>query len=214
MTFSPFGPKRLSDIDASDLQALIDNEVVEGLFVEYKSEWTPHKVARAVASFANSPGGGWLIIGIEAAGLLPKAIAALDDNGELEERVVQTVRSSITPVPSFAPRAVETEPGKAGLVVHVPEGTQPPYILVRTGQVLVRTATSSEPVGINDREALDRLFARGERGSIWARKFADGLRASAQDDWFAGVWTIPAVDEGLAAIPAIFYRSFKQFWMR
>jgi hypothetical protein len=31
-------------------------------------------------------------------------------------------------------------------------------ILVRTGQVLVRTPTSSEPVGISDRDALDRLF--------------------------------------------------------
>jgi Schlafen, AlbA_2 len=208
--FRPFGEKHISEIQPQDLQALITEEVPEGLFVEYKSEWASHKVARAVASFANSPGGGWLIVGIEAAGLLPKAIAPLDDNGDLEERVVQTVRSSVTPVPPFAPRAVETEPGKAGLVVHVPEGTQPPYILVRTGQVLVRTATSSEPVGINDREALDRLFARGERGSIWARKFADGLRASARDDWSAVVWTVPAVDDGLAAIPAIFYRSFAQ----
>lgn len=76
--------------------------------------------------------------------------------------------------------------------------------------MLVRTPTSSEPAGIHDREALDRLFARGERGRIWAKKQADHLRASARDTWTAIVWTVPAVDEGLAAIPAIFIPSFAQ----
>jgi hypothetical protein len=206
--FRPFGEKHLSEIQPQDLQALITDEVPEGLFVEYKSEWASHKVARAVASFANSPGGGWVIIGMTAEGLLPQKLISLENTGDLEERVVHTVRSSITPVPAFSPWAVETEPGKAALVVQVPEGIQPPYILVRTGQVLVRTPTSSEPVGINDREALDRLFARGERGRIWAKRQADQLRASARDSQTARVWTIPAVDEGLAALPGIFAPSF------
>lgn len=210
MTFAPFGPKHLSGIDVGDLKALIQNEIPEGLFVEYKSEWAPHKAARAVASFANSPGGGWLIVGMKAEGLLPKEIAALGDTGDLEERVVQTVRSSVAPVPAFSPRAVETENGKACLVVNVPEGTQPPYILVRTGQVLVRTPTSSEPVGIHDRDSLDRLFAMGERGRIWAREQAEALRGTAYDTVGARLVTIPAVDRGLAAIPAIFAPSFVQ----
>lgn len=208
--FRPFGLKHLSEIDRTDLEALITNEVREGLFVEYKSEWASHKVARAVASFANSPGGGWLIVGMRAEGLLPKELVSLENTDDLEERVVQTIRSSVAPVPGFSPWAVETEPGKAALVVHVPEGTQPPYILVRTGQVLVRTPTSSEPVGINDREALDRLFAMGERGRIWAKRQAGHLRDSARDSQTARVWTVPAVDEGLAALPAIFVPSFAQ----
>jgi hypothetical protein len=147
---------------------------------------------------------------MKANGLLPEELVGLETTGDLEERVVQTVRSSVAPVPSFSARAVETESGRAGLVVHVPEGTQPPYILIRTGQVLVRTPTSSEPAGINDREALDRLFARGERGRAWAKKVTNQLRDSVRDSWTAQVWTVPAVDEGIAAMPAIFTSSFIQ----
>jgi hypothetical protein len=69
--FQPFGAKHLSEIDQADLQALIGDQVPEGLFVEYKRDWSSKKVARAVASFANSQGGGWLIIGVEANKLLP-----------------------------------------------------------------------------------------------------------------------------------------------
>jgi hypothetical protein len=205
--FQPFGAKHLSEIDQADLQALIDDQVPEGLFVEYKRDWSSRKVARAVASFANSQGGGWLIVGVEANKLLPTKIVALQDTGDLEERVVHTIRSSVAPVPTFVPRAVQINPGMACIVVQVLEGTQPPYILIRTGQVLIRTATSSEPVNVHDREAL---FALGERGRIWAREQAEALRGTAYDTVGARLVTIPAVDRGLAAIPAIFAPSFVQ----
>jgi len=121
--FKPFGEKHLSEIDRKDIEALINDQVPEGLLVEYKRDWTSTKVARAVASFANSQGGGWLIVGMEAAKLLPTKIAALQDTGDLEERVVQTIRSSVAPVPALTLRAVQIDPGTACLVVHVPEGT-------------------------------------------------------------------------------------------
>jgi hypothetical protein len=94
--FQPFGAKHLSEIDRSDLDALINNQVPEGLFVEYKGEWVSTKVARAVASFANSQGGGWLIVGMDADKLFPTNLAGLQDAGDLEERVVSTIRSSIS----------------------------------------------------------------------------------------------------------------------
>jgi len=206
--FQPFGAKHLSEIDQADLQALIDDQVPEGLFVEYKRDWSSRKVARAVASFANSQGGGWLIVGVEANKLLPTKIVALQDTGDLEERVVHTIRSSVAPVPTFVPRAVQINPGMACIVVQVLEGTQPPYILIRTGQVLIRTATSSEPVNVHDREAL---FALGERGRIWAREQAEALRGTAYDTVGARLVTIPAVDRGLAAILRSSHRpSFRQ----
>jgi predicted HTH transcriptional regulator len=123
--FPPFGDKALDELEAGDLDRLISEPVEEGLFVEYKSAWTPAKVARAVASFANSPGGGTLIVGVEADGLIPVKLVPLANDGQLEERVVQTIRSSVAPVPSFRPRAVPVG-DKACIVVEVPEGTQPP----------------------------------------------------------------------------------------
>jgi hypothetical protein len=42
--------------------------------------------------------------------------------------------------------------GKACIVVEVPAGLQPPYIFSPSGQVLIRTQTSSEPINLHDRE--------------------------------------------------------------
>jgi hypothetical protein len=155
MIYRPFAPKALGDIDATDLARLISDQIPEGLFVEYKRDWTPRGAARSIASFANNTGGGTLIIGVEANKLLPIGLVGLQNAGDLEERVVSTVRTSIAPVPSFTPRAVDLGANTVCLVVEIPEGLQPPYILVRTGQILIRTPTSSEPVGIADRDALD-----------------------------------------------------------
>lgn len=208
MIFPPFAPKSLGDLDLDDLRRLIDDEIPEGPFIEYKSEWTSPKIARSVASFANNSGGGTLIIGIEADKLLPRRITGIENDGTLEERVVQVIRSSIAPVPSFAPRAVDIGGGRACLVVEVPEGTQPPYILVQTGRVLIRTPTSSEPIGIHDRDALDRLFLRGDRGRRWAREQAAALSPESSDAIGGWLWTVPAVEDGLACDATIFRESF------
>jgi hypothetical protein len=101
---------------------------------------------------------------MEAQGPKPTRLVGINDDGGLAERVVNTIRTSVAPVPGYWPRVVDLGGGKAAIIVEVPQGTQTPYILIRTGQILVRTPASSEPVGIHDREALDRLFARGERG--------------------------------------------------
>jgi predicted HTH transcriptional regulator len=65
VTFNPFD-KLFKDVVAADLQKLLT--VTEGLFVEYKGfEPTPLKVAKSVASFANSHG-GVLFLGVQADG--------------------------------------------------------------------------------------------------------------------------------------------------
>lgn len=62
--------KKLEDITTSDLQALIDNKVIEGKTIEYKREMPNNsdpakkEFLADVTSFANSSGGD-LIFGIE-----------------------------------------------------------------------------------------------------------------------------------------------------
>ena len=64
--YDPFGGKPLSKLGSDDLQGLVDREVKEGWFVEYKRDWPgAAKVSRAIAALANSKG-GWLFLGIEA----------------------------------------------------------------------------------------------------------------------------------------------------
>lgn len=207
MRYKPFGQKPLGDVGVPDLQELISRRVSEGLFVEYKSEWAPHKIARAVASFANSPGGGTLIVGVTADKLYPVDVQGVEHSGDLEERSVQTIRDSVAPTPAFIPVAVHLGNGRACLIIEVPEGTQPPYIVLRTGAVLERTATSSTPVPLQNRDTLDRLFERGRRGELWAHKEAQE-RIQSIEYGSASIWTIPAVEGGLGPLSRIFRESF------
>jgi predicted HTH transcriptional regulator len=62
--YNPFD-KRIEDLTFNDLKKLIDNEVTEGFYVEFKSDFQqPQKIAKSIASFANTYG-GWYLIGVE-----------------------------------------------------------------------------------------------------------------------------------------------------
>ena len=64
MRWTPFS-KPLGDLDPVDIEAVVEHEHEEGVFLEFKGPWTPKGVARTVASFANMPDGGTLIVGIQ-----------------------------------------------------------------------------------------------------------------------------------------------------
>lgn len=198
----------LNHVTREHLEALVEREVPEGLHVEYKRDWTSKGTARAAAAFANTQGGGTLIFGIEADGLMPGAVVGVEDSGDLEERVVGTIRDSVAPTPAFTPRAVDVGDGRACIVVEIPEGLEPPYILLRTGQVLERSQTGSEPVPIHNRDALDRLYARGERGLEWAASQHRPVMFAVNERQRLVCWTIPAVDGGLGRNSMIFKESF------
>jgi hypothetical protein len=61
---NPFDKPLGHRLDAGDLQQLVAREVSEGFYVEYTRELpAPGKIARSLASFANTYG-GWDIVGV------------------------------------------------------------------------------------------------------------------------------------------------------
>lgn len=209
LRYSPFGGKALDKVAADDIREVVVNEIREGVFVEYKSDWSPEKVARAVASFANNDGGGTVVVGVASKGLLPVDASGFQVAGDAAEMAVQAIRSNVDPVPDFRVHAVEMGSGKVALVIEVPEGTDPPYIYVKKGQVLVRTPTSSEPILENDRSHLDRLFSRGQRGREWAAQKAVALPLYKEPALIdINLWTIPTSAGGLGVNDIIFRESF------
>jgi hypothetical protein len=198
----------MSQIEESHIASLLgpDEPVPEGLFVEYKRDWEPKKVARAAASFANSDGGGTVVVGIEAEKLRPIRVVGVEDDGGLEERVTNAIRSNVAPIPSFRSRAVPIREDRACVVVEVPSGLQPPYIFIPSGTVLVRTPTSSEPIKATDRETIDRLYRAGTRGEEWGHGIAsrDPESASAVS---AEIVVVPNVAGGLDGHSLVFKES-------
>jgi hypothetical protein len=144
--------------------------------------------------------------------LLPTEVVGIENQGDLEERAVHTIRSGVAPTPSVKVASVDVRDGKACLIVQMPKGLEPPYVLLRTGQLLERTATSSDPVPVHNRASLDRLYAKGRRGIKWALTRADTIpTAFAENERSRLVcWTIPAVDGGLGQHSLIFRKSFFQ----
>jgi hypothetical protein len=197
--FDPFDGRPLDSLTLGDLDRLCKEEIKEGQWVEYKSQWTSSKVARASASFANSDGGGTVVVGIEAVELLPTKVVGVQFRGELETAAVTTIRQLVDPVPDFEVGSVQMSDGKVCLVLSVHPGGDPPYVM-SDGAILVRTPANSEPVTAKDRESIDRLFARGRRGEDWARQTRDHLMSgwvgfAGTPDWFgSGRSHAPSVD--------------------
>jgi hypothetical protein len=200
----------IGQINADELVKLCDPDepVLEGLFIEYKRDWTSKKVARAAAAFANSDGGGSIVVGIEANELRPVRIVGIEDAGGLDERVANAIRSQVAPIPSFRSQSVDIGDGKACIVIEVPAGLQPPYIFRPSGQVLIRTQISSEAIPLHDRETLDRLYRAGARGEEWGRgRAADYVAGLGYDRRFPEIVVFPNVGGGLDGHSRVFKKS-------
>ncbi len=184
----PFGKSPGDPWTPEDLQAAVDNGVPEGWVVEFKreppAEGRSKKIARSIASFANTYG-GWYIVGIraeqraedggrvlsvasEVTGFDPAAT-----NGDPVELVRNAVRDHIDPLPLFFPHPVDLGNGRIALAVYVPGEQETPF-LSSNGQIYRRIADASEPV--NDRYTLDRLIDRGRELRSRFAEFAQEKR--------------------------------------
>ena len=91
----------LGNLTQGDIHRLIADGIPEGLFVEYKRVFDKKQTVRTVAAFANSRGGGTLMIGIEEKDRIPIKADGISKTIGLDEQIVQTLRSNIAPVPDF-----------------------------------------------------------------------------------------------------------------
>jgi hypothetical protein len=209
LAYSPF-ERPLEELTGDDIQSLIDRQIPEGPFVEYKLTFDKTQTPRSTSAFANSYGGGTLILGVKEESRLPVDKPGIAKSKGLDEQIAQNVNSNIHPRPAFAMQVVELAAGTVCVVIEVPEGGQPPYIFTPKGQVLRRTQVGSEP--IKDRTELDRLFLRGRRGQQWAqRRVAELLEPVNFARKQVAVWTVPAVEDGLGVNALIFKPSFFEF---
>jgi hypothetical protein len=209
IAYRPFA-KELQDLTTSDLSEITGRPIPESHFVEYKSQFEKPALIKAVAAFANSDGGGTVLLGVEEHNLVPTAVPGIDITSSLPEQIAQTITSNITPVPDFRLALVPaTDPNKVVAIIEVFPGTYPPYMLTSNGLIYVRGEVGSEPVSLRDRAALDRLFHQAERGAVWARGQLERLLNRSGNKREAFIWTVPTVEEGLQEHETIFRESLQ-----
>jgi Putative DNA-binding domain len=185
MGFNPF-EKRIEELVQDDLQKLIEKEVSEGYFVEYKSDIpTAAKIAKSIASFANTYG-GWLIVGVSTNDdNVPCEIGGIDRaiHGDPLSKIRDAIKAHVDPVPVFWIRSIDRDDGRVVLIVHVPDAQEMPFIH-SDGRVYRRVHDASGPVPETDRYALDRIVDQGRRSVEKFKEFCRDERkfSESEDD--------------------------------
>ena len=128
--------KKLAEITAADLDALVTNKVTEGKHADFKrdmignSDNDKKEFLKDVSSFANAAGGD-LFIGVdEAEGVATKIVGLSIDADKEILRLDAMIRSGIDPrIPSFEIRAVPIADKKCVIIIHVRKSWMAPHMV-------------------------------------------------------------------------------------
>jgi hypothetical protein len=161
MAYNPFG-KPIGELDESDLAGLV-GLVAEGYFVEYKEDFpTNRKIARSIASLANTYG-GWYIVGLRTDESHVASEICGFDTARFPDPVAKVrdiVKSRIDPVPVLYLSLIRLTTDRSVLLAYVPPDQNTPFV-TDDGKIYRRNHDSSDPVPEDRRHALDRLADQG-----------------------------------------------------
>lgn len=165
-TFNPFeNEKEIRELKFSDLEILRENNISEGAYIEYKSDFPNNtKIAHSIASFANMCG-GWYFIGIKTDdNNVPTDFSGfeLSKHPNPKETIRNIAVSHINPFPLFDSKLIKIDEKRGILVVLIHESLEPPHI-TKDGRIYRRNGEGGDPVAENDRYAIDRLYDRSKR---------------------------------------------------
>lgn len=133
--------KPLEDIEAADIQALVDNKVSERKTLDYKrslpgnSDKDKKEFLADVSSFANAAG-GHLIYGVkEEEGVPTEVIGVSSGNVDAEIlRLESIVRHGIDPrLPGLSTHAIQLETGAHVVLIRVPRSWAQPHMVIYGG---------------------------------------------------------------------------------
>lgn len=151
-------PKRFQDIEFSDLEALLDNQVTEGKTIEYKREIVTNANSdkdpflEGISAFANTVGGDF-IIGIEDENSIPiklMGIRLVDANAEIL-RLHQILQSGLEPrLPSVDIKEIRSPDGASFLVIRVGESWIAPHRVKANNKFFGRNSKGKYPLDVSE----------------------------------------------------------------
>jgi len=178
-----------NEIDALRLQALVDQDVIEGTQLEYKELLDistadgKRDFVRAITSFANSAGGD-LVIGVQTKDGHPSGIVSVTSRPDFEKQRFENVaRDNIEPrLHGMNLNAVAVPDGGYVLVARVAQSLDPPHRVTINGMNKFYGRNSAGRYELS-LEELRRLFTYGPRLSDRVREFrASRLMRIAADE--------------------------------
>lgn len=176
MSYNPFDKPIGHALAESDLQAILTRQLSEGFFLEFKRELPAQreKIARSIASFANTYG-GWYLVGVEGGqhnvATAVSGFSPVRGNHDPISVITEAVKSGIDPIPVFHAQVVTLASGNLVVVVRIPGEQETPFI-TKDGRIYRRTHDSSAPVPKSSRYVLDELVKRGAKQRNTFTRFA------------------------------------------
>jgi len=170
MLYNPFNVQ-LTAITEQDISKLIDKEVSEGWYIEYKRE-VPKltsgkldniKISKSISSFANTKG-GWIFWGITSDYKnIPISIDGvnLNDFRNFDDQISQIINSNISPTLIYHLKKIELANRNTVIVIQVEESPTPPYV---TSQGVIYQRENNECKPIKDRYIIEKL---NEKASLY-----------------------------------------------
>lgn len=166
MNYSPFDTP-FEQLTETDLDVLIEKQISEGWYVEFKSDFPrrsgtvdSNKIAKTIAAFANTQG-GYYIVGISCTGNLASEVTGIENPaaGNIEDQVSRIISSNITPVPFFQIKLIKLKSNSLVVLIRVEEGMSPPYI---TSQGIIYQRENNESVPIKDRYIIEKMAEKAK----------------------------------------------------
>lgn len=173
-----FEAKTLSELSATDLEALNESQITEGKSLDYKrelpgsSDGDKKEFLFDISSFANAAG-GYLVFGIEEEGGVPKSISGLtltDPDAEIR-RLESLILDGIEPrIPGVELRFIKTKDAMQVLVIKIPKSWLLPHMVIFRGTDKFYSRNSAGKYRLDVTE-LRSLFALAGNITDQIRKF-------------------------------------------
>ncbi|MGM0607072.1 MAG: AlbA family DNA-binding domain-containing protein [Candidatus Muiribacteriota bacterium] len=162
-----FGKDNIENILIDDIQTLIDNNVPENLYLDYKKEmWgqfesSNKEISRDISSFANAHG-GFIILGIEEDNDgNPERMTGVEDVDKNILRIRQVCHSGIQPViTGMKIHAVRINENKSIILIYIPDSLGKPHMVLQDYRCYMRYERGKNPINIYQIEELIKSRAK------------------------------------------------------
>jgi hypothetical protein len=162
--------KNFNDIDFSDIQKLMADQIGESGILEYKEQLIdPKSFLKEVAAFSNTSG-GFLIFGVKESDQdgYPFSIIGISDKTCNVEQLEHLINGNVQPRINVQIKKIPTnEPEKIVLLIRIPEGQNRPYYNNVSGKFHKRYNFEAKEMDEHEIEGLylERFFGAGKLAS-------------------------------------------------
>lgn len=167
--------KPLRDVEEQDIQRLINDQIEENSYLDYKSDIDfsdkgKKELAKDISAFANSSG-GVIIYGIEeeknkdGIPLPVEPIKGIESSIE-RERIENIILNNISPRAQLEIKRIQLsgDPSKSVFVIMVPQSLQAPHMVTKSGDNRYYKRVNFSSIPMEEYEVRD-LFRRNSQMS-------------------------------------------------